>query len=32
MLYEISKQNAKHLDYIISKNVIGRMIENIIRK
>ena len=32
MIFEMSKRSSKVLDYFVGKGVIGRMIENIVRK
>lgn len=32
ILYEIGKQNSKTLDYLVKNNIVGRYVENIIRK
>ena len=32
MIFEMSKKSSKVLDYFVGKGVIGRMIENIVRK
>lgn len=32
ILYEVGKQSNKTLDYLVKSNIVGRYVENIIRK
>jgi hypothetical protein len=32
ILHEIASTSARTLDYLVSRNVVGRFIENIVRK
>ena len=32
MMYELARKNPKMLDYLVSKGMVGRFVENTVRK